>query len=63
MKIEIRFDCINDAFGEPDSVAFGYEVGSILREAAMKFEQGHAAFPLYDSNGNIVGRAALIKEA
>ena len=61
MKIEITFDCDNAAFGEPDTGAFGYEVAAILREAAEKFEQGYATFPLRDSNGNTVGRAALIK--
>ena len=39
--------------------SFGYEIGIILRDAAEKFEQGYATFPLRDSNGNVVGRATL----
>jgi hypothetical protein len=60
MKIEIKFDCDNAAFGFLDTQQFGYEVATILRVAAEKFEQGWATFPLRDSNGNIVGRASLI---
>lgn len=60
MKIEIKFDCDNAAFGLPDTQQFGYEVATILREAAEKFEQGWETFPLRDSNGNIVGRASLV---
>ena len=59
MKIEIKFDCDNAAFGQPDTGSFGYEIGIILRDAAEKFEQGYATFPLRDSNGNTVGRASL----
>ena len=59
MKIEITFNCDNDAFGQPDTEEFGHEVANILREAAYKFEHGYATFPLRDSNGNTVGRASL----
>ena len=59
MKIEIKFDCDNAAFGLPDTAQFGDEVGNILRVAAYKFEQGYENFPLRDSNGNTVGRASL----
>ena len=59
MKIEIKFDCDNAAFGLPDTAQFGDEVGIILRDAADKFERGYATFPLRDSNGNTVGRASL----
>ena len=59
MKIEIKFDCDNAAFGPPDTGEFGHEVATILRYAAVKFEQGWATFPLRDSNGNTVGLASL----
>ena len=59
MKIEIKFDCDNAAFGQPDTGQFGHEVANILRFAANWFEQGYATFPLRDSNGNTVGRASL----
>ena len=59
MNIEIKLDCDNAAFGQPDTGSFGYEIGIILRDAAEKFEQGYATFPLRDSNGNVVGRATL----
>ena len=45
--------------GYPDTAQFGDEIGIILRDAAEKFEQGYANFPLRDSNGNTVGRASL----
>ena len=59
MKIQIKFDCDGAAFSQPDTDSFGYEIGIILRNAAEKFEQGYATFPLRDCNGNIIGRASL----
>ncbi len=61
MQIEISIDCDNAAFGDPDTETFGLEVATILREAADKFASGYATFPLRDTNGNIVGRATLLK--
>lgn len=59
MKVELEITCDNAAFGSPDSDEFGYEVARILRNAAEQFESGHASFPLFDLNGNRVGRAHL----
>lgn len=62
MKIKLEMRCDNAAFGLPDSCEFGLEVARILREAADKFENGHASFSLRDINGNRVGDAYLATE-
>lgn len=59
MKIKIEISTDNAAFGDPCSEQFGEEVWRILEDAADKFRRGYASFPLFDSNGNNIGRAGL----
>ena len=55
----LKFNTENDAFDDPAE-----EIARILRETANKviidshkFTSGAASFPIYDYNGNLVGRA------
>lgn len=59
MQIEIKFNCDNAAFSEPDSYQFAEEIQRILYQAIDKFKQGYSTFPLRDSNGNTIGRAGI----
>lgn len=66
MNFNITFGCDNAAF-EGDNLK--HEIGGILRDVAMRIEQGRIDGHVLDSNGNsvgtfaIVGRATAIKRA
>lgn len=53
MLFTIHIECDNDSFAEDK----GEEVARILREVAMKIEDGYTTCYLNDSNGNSVGMA------
>lgn len=57
---KVRIETKNAAFDSDDEggEAKRVEVARILRELADRFEQGsEASIPLFDANGNKVGRA------
>ena len=56
MKFKLEIDCSNAAFEEEPE----YEVARILRELADKLEaDGSLAHPVFDFNGNRVGRSTV----
>lgn len=57
MKLTIEIKMDNDAFSG-DGQAH-YEAARILSEAAQKIESGAWDFPLFDINGNKVGKAEV----
>lgn len=59
MKLVVEISCNGAAFSDDDNTS--YEVASILRDAAAKFEQGYVEVYLRDTNGNPVGVAKFVK--
>ena len=50
--ISIQFETDNAAFQD----CRGEEIARILKEAAEKIEDGSTDFPIYDINGNKIGK-------
>lgn len=59
MKFKLEIECDNAAFGDEPA----FEVARILRELAEQMERnGSMAHPLWDYNGNRVGRSTVEPE-
>lgn len=58
MKFRLEISCDNAAFGDDDLERCA-EIGRILHAAGRNIEDGRLFVPLYDSNGNLVGRAEI----
>jgi hypothetical protein len=59
-RFTLSFDCSNAAFGDDDT-ELCEEVSRILTMAAINARDGRLYQPLYDANGNMVGKAEIIR--
>lgn len=59
MKCFVEIDCNNAAF---DDGNLQTEVARLLRHASLGIEGGFRNMPLFDLNGNSVGRAYLTED-
>lgn len=61
MKFKLNFDCDNSAFGD-DIFSRNEEIKRILLEVSKNLENGYEFFPVYDVNGNKIGKYDTIED-
>lgn len=57
MRFTVDFACDNAAFDDHPAT----EIASILRELATRVEDGETYLPIFDANGNRIGRADVVE--